>query len=202
MIYNIADIKQSLKKLDSECNWIKTTNYLYTHWKLMKHDSEMTILLIQQMMIYVLDIDNGCVPELHYNNNSKKTNRVLFLKHLTEAVEYGLNNTKRGKYFLWQMCYFLKYIPTYYPLLSYVIPSVDAAEQYYHSLIKEAMQEYPDSILFSLLDRYKNNEYIAPCNSEQIMKTILVEVDDFHLQNNMADLLAKEYIENMYGFEI
>ncbi len=196
----VIDIKNTLKKLDNEENWLKAAHYLYNQWQTQQSDFDLIVLLIQQMMMYILDIDNGCLQELHFNNNGLKENREIFQRYLIVAVERGLSYSSKSKYFLWQMCYYLKYISTYYPLLS--VPSVNSADQCYHSLLKEAMAAFPNSMLFCLMDRYDSNSLVISDLNEQELRSVLSEINDFHLQDNQADLVAKDCFENVYGIII
>lgn len=197
---SISNIKHTVKKLDDENNWLKTAHYLYIQWKTKRSDFDLIVLFIQQMMMYILDIDNGCLQELHYNNNSLKKNQEVFQRYLVATVEHGLSYSSKSKYFLWQMCYYLKYIPTYYPLLS--VPSINSPDQCYHALLEEAMASFPSSVLFYLMDRYDSHNFKISNLNKQEISSILIEISDFNLQNNKADLLAKDCFENMYGIII
>ena len=61
---DLVRIKKTLIVLEAENDWYLIARYLYQEWKQQKKNAKLTTLLIQQMMTYILDIDNGFMPLL------------------------------------------------------------------------------------------------------------------------------------------
>ena len=197
-LINCIAIKRQLCKIEN--NWLKAADYLYNHWVKNKSNANLTVLLIQQMMTYILDIDNGYEEDLHINNNGLNENLGIFYNYLHQAVKYGNDHCCNSRYYLWQICYYYKFVYTYYPIMD-VENKVKDYKKLYTELLAKAILQFPDSLLFRLMEKDKGNiTFMSLSDIEK--KTLSEEIRDFDLQNNMADLIVKDYFESMYDIDI
>ena len=195
---NCVDIKKRLCKIEN--NWLKAAHFLYDCWQDNKTDANLTVLLIQQMMVYILEIDNGYDEDLHINNNGLNENKDIFYNYLRQAVKFGNSNCSASKYYLWQICYYYKFVYTYYPIMD-AENKVKDYKTLYTELLAKAILQFPDSLLFRLMEKDKGNiTFMSLSDIEK--KTLSEEIRDFDLQNNMADLIVKDYFESMYDIDI
>lgn len=192
---NTVKIKRVLADLEKEKDWYKIACFLYREWNKEKNNGELNILLIQQMMTYILDIDNGFADELHFHQNNAKKNREVFSNYLSEAVEYGLQNCINNKYFLWQMCVYYASISTYYPLLDNHITTAKEAESFCKKLLMYAHNVFPQSILFLCIEEQIKGNWAKKQQLNDDEKNILQEeIAAFALRENMADRIAEGYL--------
>ena len=71
----------------------------------------------------------------------------------------------------------------------------------YTELLAKAILQFPDSLLFKLMEKDKGNiTYMSLSDIEK--RTLSEEISNFELQNNMTDLIVRDYFESMYDINI
>lgn len=186
-------IKKELIKLESRKNWRTICNYLYSCWCHDKNDGELCLLLIEETLIFLMEIKNGFDEELHLHNNASKRNIRLFTKYKELALSYGLEHCTNDKLFTWRLCFLLFYIVTYYVLIGKTIEDFDKAKQQSKALLEIGKNRFPDSSLFSEMERLFSstgsmfNNPPNPAINEELLA--------FNLDNNWVD----QNIKNLIG---
>lgn len=193
---DLVRIKKTLIVLEAENDWYLIARYLYQEWKQQKKNAKLTTLLIQQMMTYILDIDNGFIEALHAHENTMGYKRNTYMVYLKEAVEYGLKNCLDNKYFLWQMSYYYSAVSTYYPLINDQTQTIQDARQLCQRLLNHAHRLFPNSIVFLCVGEQLKDNWNVIRNLSDIQKSALQnEINTFDLQENMVDVIVKGYFE-------
>ena len=68
-------------------------------------------------------------------------------------------------------------------------------------MLAKAILQFPDSLLFKLMEKDKGNiTYMSLSDIEK--RTLSEEISNFELQNNMTDLIVRDYFESMYDINI
>ena len=166
-------------------NWVAICKYLLSEWKTHQDSPELCTLLMQQSMSYILTSDNGSSPYSCLHNNLADESRSFYQSCFVEAASYGMHRHLQNKYFLWQMCYYLGYFPTYYPIFLVVEP--DKVETRQKELLAHATKQFSGSHLFlPWITGIGYYEWLHELNSDQLMK-VHSEIQEFDLEKNSVD---------------
>lgn len=196
---SIYEIKTELAIMEKSDIWIDITDYLYSEWLQQKENGDLCILIIQQMIGFLLEIDR--LPHPVTDGNCSQNNRKRFEAVLYECVDYGLEHCLSSKYFVWQICYYLLYMSTYYYL--YVnFNNDDHVKVQLTNLLHYAGESFPDSMLFQQIrESIMNKQYdewkaSLTENEKMLLKK---EVEQFCLQNNGEDMNKKFFFSCQGG---
>ena len=184
-IQRLIHIKQELARIEQTNNWRQAAEYLATRWRENRDDGALCMLLIEEMMNFLIEIDNGCSLDLHMHDNGNPDNRAFFQALLDEAKAYGIRYRlwAHSKYFLWRLCYYLAYYSTYYPILGGDIGEPHGALCWY---LRCAEEQEPQSVLLSMIRKGLCTHAWTALSPAEIASA-WEELDSFQLQQNWVD---------------
>lgn len=190
MMSHIVHVKRAVRKMERTQDWMAICRYLLTEWKEHQDSPELCVLLMQQAMSYLLASDNGNSPHSCHHNNPDNENLRFYRDCFVGAASHGMNHHLDNKYFLWQVCYYLFYFPTYYPVL--LVVEYDKLETKKNELLALAKTQFTESNLFlpwlSGVDYY---EWLHNMGSDKLVR-VHAEIQEFHLGKNAVDEDVKD----------
>lgn len=194
---SLIEIKCELTKMENEknTNWSEIINYLYSQWQQQKENGELCILLIQQLLEYLLAIDTPPFsPSVIYLHEKERLQTLL-----NESITYGMEHCITNKYFLWQICYYLVSISTYYFLYDCLVKDDRDRLDLLQKLVNSAQALFPNSLLFFQFHESTNDyNYKWYMKLDNIQKeTLLSEVNELCLQNNSKDQDILNYFSSL-----
>lgn len=185
MMSHIVHVKDTVREMEGMQNWMAICRYLLTEWKEHQDSPELCVLLMQQSMSYLLASDNGNSPHLCHHNNLENENLHFYQNCFIEAARYGMDHHLDNKYFLWQVCYYLFYLPTYYPVL--LVVEYDKLETQQNELLALAKKQFADSFLFvPWLMGTDYYEWLHDMSDDKLVR-VHSEIQEFHLGKNAVD---------------
>lgn len=192
---SIIEVKHHLCLLEKLQDWRRVCEYLFDEWVAQPDNAQLCTLVIQQSLSYLLAVDNGNSTELHCHNNNSPSNVAYYHDCLRQSLEYGLKNCISNKYFLWQICFYLTYFATYYPIaVAFSNTSIDEAK---NKLLLYAEKLCPESIIFlPMILCCDVGTWLRQLTADERLH-LDCELREFDLQQNREDM----YVRSIFSLE-
>lgn len=190
----IEKMKQNVRKMEAEQDWMAVCEYLRTEWERHPESPERCTLLMQQAMDYFLAADEGSSPYLSLHKNSGPGSCEYYRECFVNALKDGLCRHTHDKYFVWQCCFYLAHSATYYPVFE-ALDDASGVEKEMERLLQLAKTNFEGSLIFSpFIEGANFYDWVRSLNEKE-KAALQTEIAQFHLCENSADENVKDLFD-------
>lgn len=178
---DISVVKNHVHFLEQKTIRLPVYHYLKDIWLKRNITEDIVVLAMQQMVFYLIELES---PWTVWEEEDEYQTYQIFLQ---EVLEYGFEHFCHSKMFMWNLCYYLSSIGTYHFILGKQIP-YGSEKILLHKLLFSAKELYPTSVLFDIIPLIQGGDPLWKEGiSDKVKKSILVEVNEWKLMDNMVD---------------
>ena len=184
----ISAIKQQLTLYEQQGIRLPVYRYLKELWNTSFRTEDLTVLIIQQMMFYLIELES---PWVKWEAEDEHQTYQIFLH---EALAYGFVEFIHEKKFMWNLCFFLEASGVYHCIFGDQIP-IGSEKTLQQKLYAEAKKRYPTSVLFDIIPLVQGGDPLWRDKiSDDVKKALIAEVSEWNLMTNMVDQDMQELL--------
>ena len=178
---DISFVKEHLFFLEQQKKRMPVYRYLKELWNTPSRTEDLTVLIMQQMMFYLIELES---PWVTWETEDEHQTYQSFLH---EALAYGLEVFSHEKKFMWNLCFFLEASSVYHCIFGDQIP-IGSENILKKKLYEEAKNRYPTSVMFDVIPLIQGGDPLWRDKiSDDAKKTLIAEVNEWNLMTNMVD---------------
>lgn len=178
---DISIVKDHIHVLEQKAIRLPVYHYLKHIWLNNDRTEGLAVLAMQQMVFYLIELES---PWTVWEDEDEHQTYQVFLQ---EVLEYGFKHFIHGKMFMWNLCFYLRSIGTYHFILGKQIP-LGSERTLLQQLLYSAKELYPTSVLFDVIPLVQDGDPLWKERiSDEVKNSILAEVDEWKLRDNMVD---------------
>lgn len=185
---DISFVKEHLFFLEQQKKRMPVYRYLKELWNTPSRTEDLTVLIMQQMMFYLIELES---PWVTWETEDEHQTYQSFLH---EALAYGLEVFSHEKKFMWNLCFFLEASSVYHCIFGDQIP-IGSEKTLQQKLYAEAKKRYPTSVLFDIIPLVQGGDPLWRDKiSDDVKKALIAEVSEWNLMTNMVDQDMQELL--------
>ena len=161
----ISQVKQQVYLYEQQGKRLPVYHYLKMIWNTTPRSEDLTVLIMQQMMFYLIELESPWAP---WETEDEHQTYQLFLH---EALAYGFEKNIHEKKFMWNLCFFLEASSVYHCIFGDQI-AIDYQIEHDRELCVDEVKaiEKMEELLHSLEPLLSRN---TPCSNIAWIKTFM-----------------------------
>lgn len=184
----ISSVKQRVYLYEQQGSRLPVYHYLKKLWNTTHRSEDLTVLIMQQMMFYLIELESPWAP---WETEDEHQTYQLFLH---EALAYGFEKNIHEKKFMWNLCFFLEASSVYHCIFGDLIP-IGSEKRLLKELYADAKKRYPESVMFDIIPLIQGGDPLWRDKISDVAKNVLAaEVSEWNLMTNMVDEDMRELL--------